>query len=615
MPSHTSLLMARDRVQRRLTLYGAGVVAAAAARASTVVLVGLDLASVTLTDGTQQRGIKSDLYGDAHHNMKADGRSVGAVCTPHQWLGVSWAATHGDPRYNATSCTTCEAVIPVHRIEVGNWTAEASAAVNATEQQPPGQHALLDWGISARSIQTHPDDNLLTPVESALCHNTNFSGLWWEAGAKLVAEQYTAFFSEFKAQGGHIDELVLDPELWMYTWVISMNSPWNTMPDCVTARYQSIQRDERFAPVQAELLQRGFVPIGGLKSPHWLNDSLVLEVSNETMMLNINIFNALVLEITCDYFNSATFTPLRSLYPQARLTNYQTFLWDQENCLPSMNGISYCQSGRGAVTGSLATRDFYGYFINPGTPGDNRWHAGGPGLESTLRKQFGVPKYPQTSFNAFRFDALRGRQMAEVSDKAPFKPWVGYKHMGDPNAQKPPYELTVGTDYYQETLFHLALEGAQDFLFFNPIEFQLSSADNEIFAATLRELDVQFGCEERQWVCDRMSPNTTFTDGYFLSGAVLAGNARVWRLTVGPSDTVAPHAQVHDPLACIQSANSSALEAKLSNADGSTTTILFPHGEVMNSAPSVSRAGVWLQQPASAPMPVRKRNGVAQAFC
>ena len=37
--------------------------------------------------------------------------------------------------------------------------------------------------------------------------------------------------------------------------------------------------------------------------------------------------------------------------------------------------------------------------------------------------------------------------------------------MGDPKAQKPPYELTVGTDYYQETIFHLALQGAQGALY------------------------------------------------------------------------------------------------------------------------------------------------------
>ena len=34
-----------------------------------------------------------------------------------------------------------------------------------------------------------------------------------------------------------------------------------------------------------------------------------------------------------------------------------------------------------------------------------------------------------------------------------------------------------------------------DFLFFNPIEFQLSSADNELFTAVLHELDQFVGCE------------------------------------------------------------------------------------------------------------------------
>eukprot|EP01052_Picozoa_sp_SAG31_P025569 SAG31_NODE_2248_length_6093_cov_4.382716_7_plen_298_part_00 len=297
------------------------------------------------------------------------------------------------------------------------------------------------------------------------------------------------------------------------------------------------------------------------------------------------------------------------------MTNYETFLWDQKHCIPSMNGISYCQSGSGAVTGNVATRDFYGYFINPGTAGDNRWHAGGPGLESALHQAFGIAKYPQTSFNAFRFDVVRGWQMAIMADQVPFKPWVGYKQMGSPKAQKPPYELTVGTDYYQETLFHLALQGAQDFLFFNPIEFQLSSDDNELLAATLDELDTHVGCKNRKWVCDRMVPNTTFADGYFLSGTMLAGESRVWRITVAPDNMFAPHAQVDDLSKCIKSSNSSGVEVSFVNADGSSTAIVFPNGVVMPSPASVSKAGMWLKQPAAAPMPTRTRHGVVQEFC
>merc|ERR1712032_544234 len=195
--------------------------------------------------------------------------------------------------------------------------------------------------------------------------------------------------------------------------------------------------------------------------------------------------------------------------------------------------------GSGAVTGNIATRDFYNYFIDPNTPGDQRWHAGGPGLEFALRQNFGVPHYPQTAFNAFKFDALRGRQDALATPPGVlFKPWVGYKQMGDLRAQKPPYELTNGTDYYQETLFHLALEGASNFLFFNPIEFQLGSADNALFSSVLHELDAMVGCLGRRWVCDWTAPNTSFVDGYFLSGMELGTPVitRVWRLTIGPAN-------------------------------------------------------------------------------
>ena len=51
-------------------------------------------------------------------------------------------------------------------------------------------------------------------------------------------------------------------------------------------------------------------------------------------------------------------------------------------------------------------------FINPNTPGDNKWHFGGPGLEHALQQRFGIRSYKQTAWNAFRFDAIRGRQDA-----------------------------------------------------------------------------------------------------------------------------------------------------------------------------------------------------------
>ena len=47
-----------------------------------------------------------------------------------------------------------------------------------------------------------------------------------------------------------------------------------------------------------------------------------------------------------------------------------------------------------------------------------------------------------------------------------------------------------------------------------------------------------------------------------------------------------------------------------------TTTIVFPAGVVVHStAASVSKAGLWLQQPASAALPSRTRDGAAQSFC
>ena len=174
-----------------------------------------------------------------------------------------------------------------------------------------------------------------------------------------MATLYRTFFTAFQQSGGIIDELVLDPEVWMYTWVISLNRP---DPGCAAARYGAIQRDPRFSAIQATLLARGFVPFAPLESPNWLNLSLALDISNATMLRNMHVWNSLTLELTCKYFDAATFEPLRKLFPAVRASNYQAFVWGkapEHECIPSMNGFAYCDSGEGAITGTLASRDFY----------------------------------------------------------------------------------------------------------------------------------------------------------------------------------------------------------------------------------------------------------------
>ena len=126
-----------------------------------------------------------------------------------------------------------------------------------------------------------------------------------------------------------------------------------------------------------------------------------------------------------------------------------------------------------------------------------------------------------------------------------------------------------------------------NFLFFNPIEFQLGSADNALFSSVLHELDAMVGCLGRRWVCDWTAPNTSFVDGYFLSGMELGTPVitRVWRLTIGPTNTTAPHAQVGDPTKAITKVcrpGGCGLAVEVNNTDGTTTQMFFPNGTIFH---------------------------------
>ena len=87
-------------------------------------------------------------------------------------------------------------------------------------------------------------------------------GIWLDHTAAFVGAQSAAFFAEYKARGGRLDEIILDTEIGGFaSYSVSDNIPRsrNGSEVCVRARWAAIQADTRFPPILAELRTRGFL--------------------------------------------------------------------------------------------------------------------------------------------------------------------------------------------------------------------------------------------------------------------------------------------------------------------------------------------------------------------
>jgi hypothetical protein len=126
------------------------------------------------------------------------------------------------------------------------------------------------------------------------------------------------------------------------------------------------------------------------------------------------------------------------------------------------------------------------------------------------------------SYNAFVGDVkLLRTQIA--SSNVPLLPWIS----------SPDYlQRWEGLDhpYYGETVFHAALSGAHDFLWWKDSR-DSPTANNDYVSRLLKELDPLVGFAGRTPL---VYSDATWSDGYVLSGMEAAGK-RVYRLTPDPS--------------------------------------------------------------------------------
>jgi hypothetical protein len=514
-------------------------------------------------------------------------------------------------------CPTCKPPIPPSKgfrplPKIG------SKAMNRTLEilhaAPPGRRTLsFDGGAPCGNH--HPADNLfaqLNDVGTTACKTPtglpmNFSGLWWDHGVAQIAVDWADSLAHLQSAGAPtVDVLTIDTECDVDAFTVTS---WQRAyhpeisVECEAQHFDSIQNDHRFPAVLQLLQDHGFIVNGSTSSTHWLRDSLIWDAT-KNFNQNLAAWSAVSRKMIADYKNQAYFKPMIAVNPDVVVSDYDDVTWRTDACSLDLNGFwqNGCNHANNTdgVMGNRQAPDFYGWMHNVT---DN---LNFPGLQQTISQAD-----PQvTSFGVTPFDSLLWSvylmRMYRLSSPILVKPWIAYRSYAGDGGVGDPVVGWANTDLYQELVLHLGLQGADDFLLFNPCfgtctqnqntsagaQPMCTLADNEMYSQLFTELSAIVGYQERQWIEE---PTPGGWGCKHLLTAMTTPVSRVWRFT--PADG-APHSHL------TQTGHEVTLV--LPHAGSAAAPLVFEQASIVSAATGgnpVSVSGLWINQSLSAPLP------------
>jgi hypothetical protein len=356
-------------------------------------------------------------------------------------------------------------------------TSDPVALVAESLTQPPGRAAIFIWDLE-RDLLSDPQDVCRTLDGQP----TEFLGVWPEHGTQVARERVETFFTAFQKAGGRCDYLILDYEGGYSNWHMTQKR---------AERLAAIAADPRSADLRREMGTDDLAKIADLSTKLYLK------------------WNALTGTIKDRALDEAVFGPVRRLYPAAKCSNYGSFIMSPQNIVPETNGhLAWSDS----FCGTHQSRSFYG------TIGQ---------LQG--RVLAGDRPYGNAPFDVLRYHLNTLRAILRSSD-APFQPWISHKAFVEGQFRD--------NDYYQELLYHLALSGVTDVLYWNPGTWRKdqdpagwrTDEQDRLVNQCLADLNARFGDAPR--TCVTLQPMAW--DSTLIATGMKVGARYLWRVTVPP---------------------------------------------------------------------------------
>ncbi len=483
-------------------------------------------------------------------------------------------------------------VYPLYEYKYGDIAAQVTSGLN---QLPVGRRGLMQWGQEFRN-----GDIQLTGNPLDMCVNggvaTNYQCPWLNNGTALLKPQFQNLYDSLKQSGATVDAAIFDSEpdfinFWTYeNYLLNPASTPSWLPS-------AIDQDPRFSTMLVPALQALYAT-GPTSYP--ANQAPNLP-SVETLLGGGLLNGRYGIELWQEYSNEtwyvtygrqAIYGPILQDYPQAIVSDFGAVAHNINYPAYDLNGWRYHEYGYGFVGGNAQAPALYGYIGGFGNGGFN------PTGQT----------YYATGFNALRFDQnnLRGFILGAAANAAagkginyPATPWIPYKSYGN--------SLYFGNDYYQESIYHSALNGVRTFLTWNPAG--TGPNDNILISKVLTELNSLLGDGPRTSLTNAQ---TSWTSNYIIT-SMQTPNGVISRLT--PSEgmqvaCVSSAASLACTLTCPASLNcTDATSCRAIQSNGFTpcnsapVTLQFANGTQVTPAEVNSSAGFWLAQPSDSTPP------------
>ncbi len=350
-------------------------------------------------------------------------------------------------------------------------------AAQLSRQKPPGLAAVLETRV--RGLFGDPRDACRTPDGEL----TAYSSPWSDHGVETIRAKVVDFYSAFANAGGRLDLLILDYEKTLSNWSMSKG------------RLRAIAADGRAAELKRRL---GFDDLTRVlefsRSPHYLT------------------WNATMHAMISEAVDRAVFDPVAKIFPRAISSNYGAFTLTRENVVPERNGHRQH------------------YLTHCGTHGSGSFY-GDIGQLAAVKLD-GSRRYGRDPFAVVRWQVNMMRAIRRSSE-VPFMAWVSNKR----------YERSELRDnaYYEELIYHLALSGAEVFLYWNPYprkntdkpaDAYADAQQDLLFDACLDKINARLeGLGGGRGACVTLDP-IAWDSSLIATGMRVGRDRALWRVTV-----------------------------------------------------------------------------------
>lgn len=410
--------------------------------------------------------------------------------------------------------------------------------------------------------------------------------IYADGGVKELKKIFSEFIKAYSDLGGKLDGVILDTEyIHMGSWYIyteQYGGHYKPSDEKIKANnynrniYHDIVAHPKYKNELRPMLEEaGFTfyeAVGGDRSEIWsmYPPQTIKQVMNATQQAAHNakygdcysIWNRVMYNRIAMYFNYAIYEPLQALYPEATMSDYQSY----ESGTWYKNLHSYTN---GVKTGNVSNTNDYSHL-----PNASYFKSGSTYLYQNPAS-YNNAVYDDDPYGMLLWNINKMKNIYEATDTKKISVWISRYDYGRATSYK------GNTAYYTESLYHYGMLDPQPFLVYMTVKEGGGQAGYDerlkYMSEALSELTRVAGYSDRKPI----SVPVNWNDGYLLSG-MYANGRNIWRIT--PDTT-----------------NGTTLASfKVKDSDPTFkingTTVTFPDGKIIkDTSVSLGSVGYWVE--------------------